>query len=305
MKLFLILFICCLFSQQLLAKKLYKYKDQQGHWHYSDKPPETKQEVEVRQMKAGRKRYIWLEKTGDKHHPRYFAINNYHGPVEIEAVLKKANNAQTKPALPKQFIVEPGQSEALFEVGAINEYRSWGYSLQYRYNIGSPLAVHDQQAVYLPPFAMHSQFQITQSFGGQFSHTGEQSQYAVDIAMPVDTPVHAARSGVVIEVNNDFFKNGLTQAYKSRANSVRILHEDGSMAIYAHLALEKAEVYPGMQVSAGQLIGYSGNTGYSTGPHLHFAVQLNQGMKLVSVPFKFSSAGDVSEPIAGKWLERN
>ena len=153
MKLFLILFICCLFSQQLLAKKLYKYKDQQGLWHYSDKPPETKQEVEVRQMKAGRKRYIWLEKTGDKHHPRYFAINNYHGPVEIEAVLKKANNAQTKPALPKQFIVEPGQSEALFEVGAINEYRSWGYSLQYRYNIGSPLAVHDQQAVYLAPFA--------------------------------------------------------------------------------------------------------------------------------------------------------
>ncbi len=184
-------------------------------------------------------------------------------------------------------------------------FKSWGYSLQYRYNIGSPLARHDRQAVYWPPFAMHTQFQITQAFGGKFSHTGEQSQYAVDIAMPVNTPIHAARAGVVIEVNNDFFKNGLTQAYKSRANSIRILHEDGSMAIYAHLALETAQVYPGLHVSAGQLIGYSGNTGYSSGPHLHFAVQLNQGMKLASVPFMFSSAGGVSEPIAGKWLERN
>lgn len=304
MKLLLAFLACCLFSQQLLAKKLYKYKDKQGHWHYSDKPPETEQKVEVRPLKAGHKRYIWLEKTGDKQHPKYFAINNYHGPVEIEVVLKKANNAQAMPVLPKTFIVEPGHSNTLFEVGAVNQYHSWGYSLQYCYNIGSPLAVHDPKTVYLPPFAMHTQFQITQAFGGKFSHTGEQNRYAVDIAMPVDTPIHAARSGVVIEVNNDFFKNGLTQAYKSRANSVRILHEDGSMAIYAHLALEKAEVYPGLKVSAGQLIGYSGNTGYSTGPHLHFAVQLNQGMKLVSIPFKINSASGVSEPIAGKWLER-
>ena len=121
--------------------------------------------------------------------------------------------------------------------------------------------------------------------------------------MPVNTPIYAARTGIVVEVNNDFFNGGTKQAYKTRANSIRILHEDGSMAVYAHLALERAQVYPGLNVSAGQLIGYSGNTGFSSGPHLHFAVQLNQGMELVSIPFQFTTAtGSIDKPIAGSFL---
>jgi len=121
--------------------------------------------------------------------------------------------------------------------------------------------------------------------------------------MPVDTPIYAARAGVVMEVDNDFYKSGAKKAYKSRANSIRILHADGSMAIYAHLALEKAQAYPGLKVSAGQLIGYSGNTGFSSGPHLHFAVQLNKGMELVSVPFKFMGTdGLAKEPVVGSLL---
>ncbi len=79
---------------------------------------------------------------------------------------------------------------------------------------------------------------------------------------------------------------------------MRILHGDGSMAIYAHLALEKARVYPGLKVSSGQLIGFSGNTGFTIGPHLHFAVQINKDMELVSVPFKFTGLDGVArEPV--------
>ncbi|MGZ8097407.1 MAG: M23 family metallopeptidase, partial [Methylosarcina sp.] len=82
-----------------------------------------------------------------------------------------------------------------------------------------------------------------------------------------------------------------------------ILHDDGSMAVYAHMELEKAQVQPGEAVAVGQLLGYSGNTGYSTGPHLHFAVQYNQGMKLISVPFTFRTPlGQAEEPTAGAWL---
>jgi murein DD-endopeptidase MepM/ murein hydrolase activator NlpD len=76
------------------------------------------------------------------------------------------------------------------------------------------------------------------------------------------------------------------------------------MAIYAHLELEKAQVYPGLAVVAGQKIGYSGNTGFSTGPHLHFAVQINTGMELVSVPFTFiNQQGLAEEPAVNGWLK--
>jgi len=301
--LFLFILAFCLLPQQLQAKKLYKYKDREGRWFFSDKPPATTK-FEVRQLKAAPKRYIWLERTGDKRKPKYFAINNYRGPVEIEASFNKKQNVYSIPTLPKRFIVEPGQSKTLFKITGLNQYQSWRYTLSYQYTIGSPLAVHDNNIGYFPPFAKNTQFHISQAFGGQFSHTDKQNQYAVDIAMPVDTSIHAARSGIVMEVNNDYFKSGMKKAYKSRANSIRILHDDGSMAIYAHLALEKAQVYPGLRIAAGQLIGYSGNTGYSTGPHLHFAVQVNNGMDLVSVPFKFVDIeGGYKEPVASTWLK--
>ncbi|MCK4842742.1 MAG: M23 family metallopeptidase [Methylococcales bacterium] len=303
LKIVLTLLMCCLVAPQLQAKKLYKYQDKQGRWYYSDKPPKTKQKVEIRQLKAGTKRHVWLEKRGDKKTPEYFVINNYHGPIEVEVSLVKARNVDSNPQLPNRFVVPYGKSDTLFQMRGINQYQSWSYSLQYTYMIGSPLAHHNEQTRYVPPFARNEQFQISQAFGGKFSHSDPQNLYAVDIPMPINTAIHAARAGLVMEVNNDFIKGGAKQAYKSRANSIRILHDDGSMAIYAHLALEKAQVYPGLEVTEGQLIGYSGDTGFSTGPHLHFAIQLNKGMDLVSVPFKFTdSVGTVKIPQVGAWL---
>jgi murein DD-endopeptidase MepM/ murein hydrolase activator NlpD len=73
---------------------------------------------------------------------------------------------------------------------------------------------------------------------------------------------------------------------RGRANFIRILHDDGSMALYAHLAVDGVLVRIGQEVTAGQRIGLSGNTGFSTGPHLHFAVQVNRGMQLMSIPFR-------------------
>ena len=292
-----------IYSYPLQAKKLYKYQDEKGHWFYSDKPPKTTRPVEVRQLKATRKRYVWLKKTGAKDKPQYFVINHYLAPIEIKLAFSQQHNVISTPALPRRFTIQPGQSYSLVTMSAIEKYKSWRFGLQYTYVIGSPSAVHDDSAIYQPPFAKNARFQISQAFSGEFSHTDAQNQYAVDLALPLNTPIHAARGGLVIEVNNDFYDSGTKQAYKSRANSVRILHSDGSMAIYAHLALEKAQVYPGLKVSAGQLIAYSGNTGFSTGPHLHFAVQLNQGMKLVSVPFKFTDGNGIAHtPLKGEWL---
>ena len=59
------------------------------------------------------------------------------------------------------------------------------------------------------------------------------------------------------------------------------------MAVYAHLAPNSARVYPGARVRTGTWIANSGNTGFSNGPHLHFVVQINAGMSLESLPFRF------------------
>jgi len=69
------------------------------------------------------------------------------------------------------------------------------------------------------------------------------------------------------------------------------------MALYAHLDLASVSVRAGSRIRAGQQIARSGNTGFSTGPHLHFALQANVGMKLVSLPFKFETpAGPSAAP---------
>lgn len=285
------------------AKKLYKYQDEQGVFHYTDKPPKTEQPVAVRQLKVASKQLVWLLQSGQERKPQFYIRNDYEGPVEVEVNFSEQENARTTPALPKRFVIEPGQSDTLFEVGGIDQNQSWRYTLQYRYTIGSPLTHYSAVESYLPPIAPDASFQVSQAFGGSFSHTDAQNKYAVDIVMPIGTPVYAAKAGMVVEVENDFFKSGTNKAYGAEANSIRILHDDGSMSIYAHLELEKAQVFPGLRVTAGQLIGYSGNTGFSSGPHLHFAVQINKGMELVSIPFTFTNRdGQAVEPIAAAWL---
>jgi len=86
--------------------------------------------------------------------------------------------------------------------------------------------------------------------------------YAWDFAMPVGSPVLASASGVVSVVGYTG-----TDGY---GDQVRIRHANGSQTLYGHLSAHV--VGPGQRVRRGQLIGFSGNTGYSFTPHVHFSV---------------------------------
>lgn len=132
---------------------------------------------------------------------------------------------------------------------------------------------------------------FTQVPGGWVgTHVLRSNRYAVDIAMPEGTPVLAARGGVVIGTE---WRHGGEQrgpAWGS-GNYVLVRHEDGTVATYAHLAHVGVAVEPGEEVQAGRLLGYSGTTGFSSGPHLHFGVsrfEIMDGQRVeISVPVRF------------------
>lgn len=269
------------------GEKLYKYRDDQGRLVFSDKIPGTATPVEVRQVNPGKpKRKITLVHRGSKERPLVVAVNDYDGPVEVKLSWSEQSNVQSSVALPATFVVPPRQELELTRLAPVRDDRSWSYRYQWTWVPGAPGAAPPQPA-YAAPFCRGS-YPVTQGFNGAFSHQDPENRYAVDLAMPVGTPLCAARGGVVMEVAGDYFAGGTDRdELMERANFIRILHDDGTMAIYAHLQLESVQVLPGQRVSGGQKIGFSGDTGFSSGPHLHFAVQQNLGMKISSIPFTF------------------
>ena len=139
-----------------------------------------------------------------------------------------------------------------------------------------------------------SQVRVGQAPEGRFSHGDVENRQAFDFAAPIGTPVIAARGGTVMQIEGRFSD---TPGQLDEANFIRILHPDGSMAVYAHLQRGSMDVVPGQHVDTGQVLARSGNSGYSSGPHLHFAVQVNRGMQLESVPVKIETdAGELRLP---------
>lgn len=287
-----------------MAKRVYKYQDEEGIWHYSDRPPVTDLPVESNPIPVANKAKLRVRSVTERTPAEIWFFNETYGPMQIQAVLHKSMNVKTTPLLPHSF-VHPGHGERmLITVAPRDKRKNWSYELRQTALPGDPKARHDNRVLYLPPFAVGSGFLISQAFEGEFSHTESHARYAVDITMPEGTPVRAARDGVVMDVEQDFYGSGLNASqFAHRANNVRVLHDDGTMAIYAHLRFEGVRVHPGSVVLAGDVIAESGATGYASGPHLHFAVQRNAGMKLESVPIKFRGPdGKAVVPMAGNWL---
>lgn len=294
-------FVCA----PVTAKKLYKYQDANGNWVFTDRAPDDNVDnVESQSVQINSKpKKLAIRQRGTESEPLLYIVNEYFGPVEVEITLPQATNIESFPALPKRFIV-PGASEVrAVSLRPRQRGQSFAYRTEVRAMLGDPNAQHQPPSAYRIPFAIGRSFPVSQSFNGSFSHNVPSSQYAVDIAMPEGTNIYAARDGIVMDVANDFFGGGAKDKYKERSNLIRILHDDGTMAVYGHLRSESARVTPGIRVRRGQHIGISGNTGFSTGPHLHFVIQVNTGLNMRSVPFEFAGQnGTTITPQAGTIL---
>ena len=125
---------------------------------------------------------------------------------------------------------------------------------------------------------------ITQDYGPTaFAQYAYRTKFhnGVDFRAPIGTPVFAAFDGVVKWLDNNDKGTSKWSKYQY-GKYILIEHENNLSTLYAHLS--RFVVQKGQKVKKGDLIGYSGNTGYSYGPHVHFTVYLSSTVQLKSIP---------------------
>jgi murein DD-endopeptidase MepM/ murein hydrolase activator NlpD len=276
----------------------YRYRDANGQWVYTDRPPadgRSAQGLNLGVATASSPRITVV--------PRSLAsglvlvaVNECRCAVEFAARVTTDHGLRNA----RQVVAASSEAVLLDLASAASEST---VRFEYGYVIGEPGVQHRPSQPYRAPFASAAQFLVSQAPPDAVTHGDESSRHAIDIAMPVGTAVHAAREGVVINVARSHFRSGLQAQNLNEANFVQILHEDGTYAIYAHLQLDTVRVRPGQQVARGERIANSGNTGFTTGPHLHFVVARNAGLLSESLPVTFAGPGGAGvTPRTGQML---
>jgi hypothetical protein len=273
----------CALAGAAHAAKVFRWVDRNGVAHYGDHLPEhvdladtTVSRIPVPAVSEPIAR-LTLEPSADRVHA--WAENTLAGPIEVRLyqVSRHGKDASIHPSasrplsadppLPVRAVV-PGQQRVIVSTLVAD------HDALLRMDVvpGTPNA-RPRDIEYLYPLQIGS-VRVEQGYGGRYSHNDAQNRYAVDFAADIGTPVVAARAGTVMQVEG-------------------IVHDDGTMALYAHLKLDGVLVRVGQRVRKGQTIGLSGNTGYTSGPHLHFVVQVNRGMALESIPFRMFGPGGI------------
>ncbi|SFH82745.1 M23 family metallopeptidase [Halpernia frigidisoli] len=175
-----------------------------------------------------------------------------------------------------QIVVIPAQTKRFLvaKLTPIIANKKFGYSTSSKYTFGDITQTsYDENYVYDLPFDSNKSYSIFQGYNGKISHM---NQAALDFNFKVGEKIFAAREGKVVATEERNNTNCNSKDCAKYNNYILILQPDGTFAEYLHLKQNGVEVNVGDEIKKGQFLGYSGNTGWSTGPHLHFAVFLNR-----------------------------
>ena len=248
------------------------------------------------------------EVSGDK--TVFTAINkNRYLPLTVQLHLT-LENLELRDGASAPFVLQGGERRQLFALAPLDKSAAWEYRYEYTWVGGDFRARHRADQLYRLPYKAGRTYEVSQSCNGSYSHT-DHGKYAIDFDMPIGTPVLAARAGRVVDIKQDSTRGGEGKQYENDGNYVTILHDDATLGHYFHLHPNTVKVALGQQVAAGDMLGRAGNTGYSSGPHLHLEVvevQLADGPKddphQMSVPITFDAQrGKVTCPADGVRLK--
>lgn len=270
------------FSQ---AVTIYKYVDANGVVTYTDKAVSGAKVFVIQDGMVERfERQVKLETLKQKGQHLLQIRNDLYAPIDVELWFERTKNVQSSQLGKTIRRVVPARTTlTLATLRPLDpNLISMQYSPKWRHGVGDPGAVPEGHRYALP--WQGGPFRISQGANGRYSHFTPKGRYAVDVAMPEGTPIIAARAGRVIKIDNSQTGRGSHPS----GNFVRVLHDDGTMSVYLHLMRGSIRVQEGQRVQLGQALARSGNTGRSSGPHLHFVVQRNVGLEIESIPFEFS-----------------
>ncbi len=212
---------------------------------------------------------IWLKNTG---------------PAVVTARLAFLGEGDAPTGDVVDVVVAAGAVARAGHVGA----QRWRASLDWQFGDRSARVDDDaEDTVYELPWDRGERRDVLQGADGAFSHRG---LHAWDVAMAEGSRVLAARAGVVAFAADSSKIGGGNRSFLEDGNSMLVVHDDGTVALYGHLRFAGAWRHVGEHVDAGDLLAVSGNTGFSTGPHLHFQVQVpTDGRGVRTLPVRFAT----------------
>ena len=189
----------------------------------------------------------------------------------------------------KKFFLVPGSAKSYSLMVLHPKSKAYSYSYHFTCIPGDIVgAKHNDAVTYKFPFKEGFQTKVSQGYNGGYSHRGVM---AIDFVANEGTPVCAARAGIVVETESNNKGGCASPKCMKMANFVKVLHDDGTEALYSHLKHKGVIVEIGQFVQVGQVLAYSGNTGWTTNPHLHFEVLVPDYKGGKSVQTHFMSNG--------------
>jgi murein DD-endopeptidase MepM/ murein hydrolase activator NlpD len=263
-----------------------------GRW-WSRKRAQREQRYRARRRRIRRRQGRRAARVGRKRR-REWIDNSYSIPVTID-IGRNVANLRPSDVAPRSIVVPARGSVRAATWVIADTFAVWDEDSWLRSQFGAPSA-RPAPYLYALPFNAGESHRCIQGFHGSFSHFAD-SEFAVDFEMAEGTTVRAARDGVVVAYNDKASGHGSDSSWWGRrhANWVVVRHDDGTLGEYWHLMTGGVVARVGQRVARGDVIGRSGFTGYTTGPHLHFAITTAvDGVHFQSFRFAFKARPDDS-----------
>lgn len=216
----------------------------------------------------------------------FYANNNEPVPYTVKINFENMENLSSSSG-EKSFIrTIPANTSNLevLKLKKVEQTKGTSFDFNFLYNIGDPSLSIDKDYPYLLPYKHAKRVRVGQGNDGSGTHKGVN---AIDFNLNIGDSIYAARSGVVLEVKEDSNVGGRDPKFEKFGNFIKVYHDDGTIGSYVHLQKNGSLVKKGDQIEKGEIIGLSGNTGWSSGPHLHFMVAQNKDFRNITLAVKF------------------